>query len=159
MNSKLADMFNLPHQPDEGDSNKSDANAPITPETLSQLEKIDAALPRVIGLDKTDSELDELKEFSVTSYRDLMDLGLQTDPRYSAEIFATAASFMGHAVHTVEAKANKKIKMLELQLKKAQLDHKISSTVQELDAIPTGSGQALDRNELLKLIREGRKDG
>lgn len=158
MTSKLIDVFNLPETPIASEKNSPEESAPITAETLSQLEKIDAALPRVIGLDKTDTELDELKEFSVTSYRDLMDLGLQTDPRYSAEIFSTAASFMGHAIHTVEAKANKKIKMLELQLKKAQLDHKISSTVQELDAIPAGTGKALDRNELLKLIREGRKD-
>lgn len=152
MNSRLRDVFNLPD--DDPETPAAQPVLPATQETLSTLEKIDRALPRVIGLDKTDTELDELKDLSVTSYRDLMDLGLQTDPRYSSEIFATAASFMGHAVNTVEAKANKKIKMLELQLKLAALDHKITSAGQEIDALPAGTGQALDRNELLKMIRD-----
>lgn len=152
MNSRLKDVFNLPD--DDQQKVLDEPVLPATQETLSNLEKIDKALPRVIGLDKSDTELDELKDLSVTSYRDLMDLGLQTDPRYSAEIFATAASFMGHAISTAEAKVSKKLKMLELQLKKAALDHKIASTGQEIDALPSGTGQALDRNELLKMIRD-----
>lgn len=155
MNHKLIDVFNLPLTHEQQEEPEIQPELPPTPETLTNLEKIDRALANVRGLEKTDTELDELKDLAVTSYRDLMDLGLQTDPRYSAEIFSTAASFMGHAVHTVEAKANKKIKMLELQLKKAQLDHKISTTVQELDNLPVGTGHAIDRNELLKMIRNG----
>jgi Zn-finger nucleic acid-binding protein len=42
--------------------------------------------------------------------------------------------------------------MIELQLKKASLDQKVASQNQELDNTPVGSGQALDRNELLKIL-------
>jgi hypothetical protein len=46
----------------------------------------------------------------------------------------------------------KKLKMIELQLKQAQLEEKISKKEKELDATPVGLGQALDRNELLKML-------
>ena len=42
--------------------------------------------------------------------------------------------------------------MLDLQLKKAQLDQKMSSKVEEVESTPLGTGQKLDRNELLKLL-------
>ena len=153
MTKKLIDLFNLPpEQIADLESSAEDSQSvgeddlEATPEMLNTLERIDRAMARVVGIEKTDGELDELKDLAVNSYRDLMDLGMNTDPRFSAEIFSTAASFMGHAVNTVEAKANKKLKMLELQLKKAQLDHKISTTATELDAVPLGTGHSLDRN-------------
>jgi hypothetical protein len=41
--------------------------------------------------------------------------------------------------------------MIELQLKKAQLDQKLQAKTEEIDNTPIGEGKALDRNELLKL--------
>jgi hypothetical protein len=47
--------------------------------------------------------------------------------------------------------------MLDLQLKKAQLDHKISSKTEEIESTPLGEGSLLDRNELLKTILANKK--
>jgi hypothetical protein len=59
---------------------------------------------------------------------------------------------LGHAITAKTAKINKKLKMLDLQLKKAQLDQKVASKVEEVENTPVGQGQVLDRNELLKML-------
>jgi hypothetical protein len=77
---------------------------------------------------------------------------MQVDSRYSSEIFNVAGTMLGHAITAKTAKVNKKLKMLELQLKKAALDQKIAAKNEEVDATPLGEGKLLDRNELLKLL-------
>ena len=153
MTKKLTDLFELPQ--DEIDSlhfpipeNARD----ITTDALSALEKIDNALPQVRGLDASDNELDELAQMAVDSFKDLSDLGMQVDSRFSSEIFNVASNMLGHAITAKTAKLNKKLKMIELQLKKAHLDHKITSKVEEVESTPLGTGHALDRNELLKML-------
>jgi hypothetical protein len=64
---------------------------------------------------------------------------------------------LGHAITAKTAKINKKLKMIDLQLKKAQLDSKLSTKEQEVQNIPLGEGQSLDRNELLKILN-GKKE-
>ena len=109
-------------------------------------------MPQVKGLEASDGEMDELALLATNSYKDLMDLGMQVDSRFASEIFNSASSMLGHAITAKTAKLNKKLKMIDLQLKKAQLDHKMSEKTEELDNTPIGSGQTLDRNELLKML-------
>jgi hypothetical protein len=153
MTKKLQELFKLPD--DEIKSSEAPAlldRELVTAEAYSNLEKIEAALPQVRGLDTVDEELDELAQLAVNSYKDLQDLGMQVDSRYSSEIFNVAGTMLGHAITAKTAKVNKKLKMLELQLKKAALDQKISAKNEEVDATPLGEGKLLDRNELLKLL-------
>ena len=124
----------------------------VTETALSTMEKIDQALPQIKGLETSDDELDELADLATTSYKDLMDLGLQVEARFSSEIFNSAGSMLGHAITAKTAKINKKIKMIELQLKKAALDQKAALKDQEVESIPLGEGKALDRNELLRML-------
>ena len=42
--------------------------------------------------------------------------------------------------------------MIDLQLKKAQLDQKEASRDKEIEATPIGEGRELDRNDLLKML-------
>ena len=124
----------------------------VTETALSTMEKIDQALPQIKGLETSDDELDELANLATTSYKDLMDLGLQVEARFSSEIFNSAGSMLGHAITAKTAKINKKIKMIELQLKKAALDQKAALKDQEVESIPLGEGKELDRNELLRML-------
>lgn len=157
MTQKLVDLFNLA-QPvdindhDAVDSNNDAAQLPHTPETLSTLEKIERALPQVRGLEASDAEMDELAALAVNSYKDLIDLGQQVDSRFSSEILAVAATMLGHAITAKVAKTNKRIKMIELQLKKAALDQRAAEKTEQIDAIPLGEGKAFDRNELLRMM-------
>lgn len=155
MTKKLEELFELPQDEIETLHLPIPDNAEeITSEASDALDKIEAALPQVKGLEASDGELDELAAMATNSYKDLMDLGMQVDSRFASEIFNSASSFLGHAITTKTAKINKKLKMLDLQLKKAQMDHKIASSKgpEEIENTPLGTGQALDRNELLKML-------
>jgi hypothetical protein len=96
--------------------------------------------------------MDGLADLAKESYKDLMDLGMQVDSRYASEIFGVAGTMLGHAITAKTAKINKKLKMIDLQLKKAQLDQKLSSKTEEIENTPLGEGSILDRNELLKAL-------
>jgi hypothetical protein len=87
-----------------------------------------------------------------------MDLGMQVEARFSSEIFNSAGTMLGHAITAKTAKINKKLKMLDLQLKKAALDQKTASKNEEIESIPLGEGQSLDRNELLKTFTRKNND-
>ena len=154
MTRKLEELFDLP--PTEQDVDKSVPSIPENRQLLADIDatidKIDDALPAVRGLEATDQEMDELAGLATGSYKDLMDLGMQVDSRFASEIFGVASNMLGHAITAKTAKLDKKLKMIELQLKKASLDQKVASQNQELDNTPVGSGQALDRNELLKIL-------
>jgi len=151
MSKKLEELFSLPSSPVESEV-VPDVATLVTIDALSNLEKIESALPAVRGLEAADSDMDELADLAKNSYKDLMDLGLQVEARFSAEIFNSAGTFLGHAITAKTAKLNKKLKMIELQLKKAALDQKVSSKVEEIESTPLGDGKTLDRNELLKIL-------
>jgi hypothetical protein len=96
--------------------------------------------------------MDELAEMATSSYKDLMDLGMQVEARFSSEIFNSAGTMLGHAITAKMAKLNAKLKRIDMQLKKAQLDMKLASKSEEIEATQIGEGQSLDRNELLKIL-------
>lgn len=153
MTKKLEELFELPQSEIDSLSVPIPENAEeITTEALSNLEKIENALPQVKGLDAADGEMDEIASMATSSYKDLMDLGMQVDSRFASEIFNSASSMLGHAITAKTAKINKKLKMLDLQLKKAGLDQKTASKTEEIEATPLGEGKSLDRNELLKML-------
>ncbi len=162
MTKQLQEFFDLPSL-----APKEEPVIPIeihdtSEETLTNLEKIENALPRVKGLESSDEEMDELSRLAISSYKDLQELGMQVDSRFSAEIFNSASSFLGHAITAKTAKLQKKLKMVELQLKKAALDQKEAAREQEIENIPAGAAnsstrQVLDRNEMLKLLLEKSK--
>ena len=154
MTKKLEELFELPTQEkeiNESQIEKAEADL-ITEEAYNTIDKIEKALPQVKGLEASDGEMDELAQLATSSYKDLMDLGMQVDSRFASEIFNSASSMLGHAITAKTAKINKKLKMLDLQLKKAQLDQKIANKTEEIEATPLGEGKMLDRNELLKVL-------
>jgi len=160
MTKKLEELFELPT--DEKDVNESQIEKAeadlITQEAYNTIDKIEKALPAVKGLEAADGEMDELAQLATSSYKDLMDLGMQVDSRFASEIFNSAGTMLGHAITAKTAKINKKLKMLDLQLKKAQLDQKIANKSEEIEATPLGEGKMLDRNELLKVLAAKKDD-
>lgn len=152
MTKRLEELFSLPPSELFEEPPAPEVTQVITTDALSNLEKIESALPTVRGLEAADSEMDALADLAKESYKDLMDLGMQVEARFSSEIFNSASTFLGHAITAKTAKLNKKLKMIELQLKKAALDQKIAGKVEEVEATPLGQGQTLDRNELLRVL-------
>lgn len=155
MTKKLEELFELPQDVISSLAKPTPDNAQeITTDALDTLSKIEQALPQVRGLEAADEEMDSLAEMATSSYKDLIDLGMQVDSRYASEIFNVAGTMLGHAITAKTAKLNKKLKMIDLQLKKAQLDQKELSKDKEIEATPLGEGRSLDRNELLKMLAQ-----
>lgn len=157
-NKKLEELFQLPESSDMPELAIDIPEEEFTDDTLSTIEKIENALPQVKKLEATDEEMDELAELAKNSYKDLMDLGMQSDPRHQAEIFSSAGNMLGHAITAKTAKINKKLKTIELQLKKAALDAKLAAKNEEVDNTPLGEGKSFDRNELLKMLNGKNND-
>jgi hypothetical protein len=153
MTRKLEELFDLPPSDKEIDlavpALEENRNTIIA---LDQaIDKIDAALPAVRGLESTDTEMDELAGLATSSYRDLMDLGMQVDSRFASEIFSVASNMLGHAITAKTAKLDKKLKMIDLQMKKMRLDQQQADKDPEA-AAQQGQGHVLSRNELLDRI-------
>jgi multidrug efflux pump subunit AcrA (membrane-fusion protein) len=162
MTQKLEELFNLPPT-DETSVDSAETTIEENREMIEAvdlaIDKIDAALPFVSDLDTSDQELDELSKLAQDKFQDLIDLGMNVEARFSGHILATAGTLLGHAITAKQAKLDKKLKMVDLQLKKARLDMQIKQAEDKqntdgnklLDA-EDGQGVVLDRNELLKQI-------
>ena len=155
MTRKLEDLFDLPSSVEIETENE----IPTIAETRAQLavlddaiDKIDSALPAVRDLDASDGEMDELADLAKDSYKDLMDLGMQVDSRFASEIFNVAGTMLGHAITAKTAKMNKKLKVIDLQLKKMRLDQQTPEEQQ----LATAQGQVLNRNDLLERLLKGK---
>jgi hypothetical protein len=165
MTKKLEELFF--GDDDDDDNQDMSLNTPILPvtndepvsiskDTLDSIEKIEKALPQVRGLESSDAEMDELADLAKEAFNNLLDLGMQVDSRFSAEIFNSASSMLGHSITAKTAKVNKKLRMLDLQLKKAELDRKLQVQAQKAEQtdekLPLGTASSVDRDELIKMI-------
>ena len=165
MTRKLEELFELP--PSE-DAPVNDAGSAPAQDLRSQLQtlddnidKIDQALPGVRGLEANDEEMDGLADLAKSSYNDLMDLGMQVDSRFASEIFSVASNMLGHAITAKTAKLDKKLKMIDLQMKKMRLDQQqqvLDAKAADAgtgEAMQTAQGMVLSRNDLLERILLG----
>ena len=170
MTKKLEDILNLPNVKEEfkkvdkkeKENQAKQANGVSTknldPQTAKNLEKtyaefdkIAASLPQVKGLGElSDLELDKLATEAEESYKNLMDLGMNVDSRYSGRIFEVASTMLRNAIDAKGSKIDKKLKMVELQLKKLKID---KTGKDDLGTIEESDGFVIsDRNELMKKL-------
>ena len=161
MTKKLEALFNLPEQPTEEISVEDakhiiDENQDIINQVNTAIDKIDAALPLVRDLEAGDTELDDLAKMATESYKDLIDLGMNVDARFSGTILQTAGTLLGHAIAAKTAKMDKKLRMINLQLSKQRLDFQMDQAEKKAavanDEPIEGQGIVLDRNALLEKI-------
>jgi len=158
MTKKLEELLNLPESKEviKQEEKKKKKELAEKPQPLlrdiNEFDKISAALPQVKGLgDVSDSEFDALAQRATDAYDDLMDLGMNVEARYSGRVFEVAASMLKNAIDAKAAKIDKKLKMIELQLKKEKLD-KESSDDQSVTI--QGDGVIItDRNSLLEKLK------
>lgn len=167
MNKKLEDTFDLPSmeealeksKADESKSEDKEEKAEVEQETvieevkikkaLSTAEKIDRALPQVKDLESHDSDMDEYSTEAMKSYKELMDLGMNSEARHAGKMFEVAATMLKNAVESKNAKADKKLRMIELQLKKQRVDQ-WDKRDDKQDEVIEGEGYVVgDRNKLL----------
>lgn len=164
MTKKLSELFDLPTDLASTDSAESNEalkaiaeNQDIIARVDDAIDKIDIALPTVRDLEASDNEMDELADLAKSKFEDLMDLGMNMDPRFGGVVFQTAGTLLGHAITAKTAKMDKKLRMVQLQLQKARLDHQMTKDNPE-DRPVDGQGIVLDRNALLEQILQKNKN-
>jgi len=164
MTKKLSELFDLPADLESTESADSSQalktiaeNKDIIARVNDAIDKIDIALPTVRDLEASDQEMDELADLAKTRFEDLMDLGMNMDPRFGGVVFQTAGTLLGHAITAKTAKMDKKLRMVALQLQKARLDHQMTKDSPD-DRPVDGQGIVLDRNALLEQILQKNKN-
>jgi hypothetical protein len=170
MTRKLEEILNLPNvkeafqevdKKEQARANKDstrEVQKNVDPKTAKALQasyeefdKIEKALPQVKGLGElSDLELDKLAVEAEDSYKNLMDLGMNVDSRYSGRIFEVASTMLRNAIDAKSSKIDKKLKMVELQLKKQKLDN--DNQEDGPPAVESEGTIITNRNDLMKKL-------
>lgn len=157
MTKKLEELLNLPESQEiikEDNSSKKQTAIVDQQETMrdiAEFDKIASALPSVKGLgEMADGELNDIADRALQSYEELMDLGMNVESRYSGRVFEVAGSMLKTGLDAKVAKMDKKLKMIELQLKKEKLDKDGTND----GNVVSGEGYIVtDRNSLLEKLK------
>ena len=161
MTKKLEELFNLENTPPEEPKVLEVVERPKHEEVQSldqsyqAMAEITKGLPQIKELnDLNDNELDNLASKAEQAYDELMDLGMNVEVRYAGRIFEVAGTMMKNAIDAKAAKIDKKLKAVDLQLKKLKIDNDSGADPND---VLNGQGYVItDRNELLKKL--GQKD-
>lgn len=156
MTKKLENLFNLesssesPEDTSEDLKDKNHQEIKNLDDSYVAVQEITKDLPLIKELnDLNDTDLDDLASKSEKAYDDLMDLGMNVEVRYAGRIFEVAGTMMKNAIDAKSTKIEKKLKAIDLQLKKYKID---KDTSQDEDTI-SGQGYIItDRNDLLKKL-------
>jgi len=155
MTKKLEELLNIESAEPLVEAKPVDAEPVATidlQDKLEEFDKIASALPRVKGLgDMADGELDALADKAEKAYDDLMDLGMNVEPRYGSRMFEIAAQMMNAAITAKTNKIDKKLKMVDLQLKKLAIDRKNGSG--EGNTVEGEGYIVTDRNSILEKLK------
>lgn len=158
MTRKMEDFFNLPpsNEPEAEEESPSKTREELVTEAsaiytaLNTAERVDMALPTVLGLEAHDNEMDSIASKAVKTFEDLISLGGNVPDLHAGKIYEVAGQMLKTALDAKNAKADKKLKMIELQLKKVraeQIDFELGNGNKKMP-----NGGEFDRNELLKYI-------
>jgi hypothetical protein len=156
MTKKLEELFNLSDKEtikkEITDVNPDHEQVRSIDESIRAVDAITGNLPQIKELeDLNDRELDDLAKKAEEAYDDLMDLGMNVEVRYSGRIFEVASSMIKNAIDAKGMKMEKKLKAIDLQLKKLKIDN---DSGKDPNDIINGQGYVVtDRNELLKKLQ------
>jgi hypothetical protein len=123
--------------------------AEVVTTALTNAEKIDSALPQVEGVVKHDGDMENIAERALDSYEELMSLGMNVQDAHAGRIFETAGKMLQIAMDSKNAKVDKKLRMIDLQIKKMRLD-----AMEGTNSSSNDSGTVMDRNQLLQFLNK-----
>lgn len=156
MTKKLEDFLNLQELEEdptiEDNSESEDYIEYDENRDLALVEKIDRALPSVSGLQSHDVDLDKIAARALTFFEDLSDRGMNMHDAHAGKVFEVASNLLRLVMEAKNSKAEKKLKMIELQLKKAKLDADNLKNKKSDDEDEGKEIHIYDRNVLLRTL-------
>lgn len=162
MTKKLDDFFNISTEEGAEEVLPSRTKEELFQEaqqiysSLTTAEKVDVALPTVVGLDTHDIEMDDIADKAVRTFEDLIALGGNVPDMHAGKIYEVAGQMLKTALEAKNAKTERKLKMIELQLKKVRAEQ--IDLDQGNGARKDSSSGEFDRNELLKYLVSGKTE-
>ena len=119
-------------------------------EAMELATRINTALAEVRGMEEHDGEMDEIAQKALDNFDQLMSLGMNLTDMAAGPVFGSATQMLKVALDARDSKVNRKLKQVDMMIKKANLDHR-------KDTAKGGEAQQVqpnvyDRNELLKML-------
>ena len=93
--------------------------------------------------------MENIAERALDSYEELMSLGMNVQDAHAGRIFETAGKMLQIAMDSKNAKVDKKLRMIDLQIKKMRLD-----AMEGTNSSSNDSGTVMDRNQLLQFLNK-----
>ena len=164
MTRKLEQEFNLPSMEELKELSQQEVvkvgiEEPIKPpaevevtKAITNAEKIDSALPKVDGVEKHDVDMEDIATKAIDSYEELMSLGMNVQDAHAGRIFETAGKMLQIAMDSKNAKVDKKLRMIDLQIRKLRID-----AMEGTNSGDSDGWQVMDRNQLLQFLNKGDK--
>lgn len=156
---KLEEFFDLAAEFDDDGIDDTIDDAELTKENVSTAlqpihdaialrDKIDHALETVSNFKEHDAEMDDIAAQAIESYTQLMQTGMNMTDMAAGNVFGNAAQMLRIAKDAKDSKVDRKLKQLDMMLKKVRLDQADA----KLNGERPADGGIMDRNELLAAI-------
>jgi hypothetical protein len=171
MTSKIEDELNLPrlkdalqklneqdedaepHMEQEQGADIEDPNAAESyQQAMQKTKKLENDLIDYESIERHDKEMDEVSDEAMSSYKDLMDLGMNIEAKHSVQMLKIA-------LDARNSKSEKKLRLMRLQLEQARLQRDLN---RDNDENPADGGEGedaitTDRNSLLNMLEQMQK--
>ena len=168
MTKALEDELNLPRLEDAlralAEEKGEEAPAQANPQVESMANALASVSPQAIaratdgaGVQEHQTEADEIYEQAMRSYKDLMDLGFNVEPKHAgANAFTPALKALEIALKASQSKATKKMERIRLIMEQEKHQKEMGEGVEDGEIIDNGgSSITANRNDLMEKIRKG----
>lgn len=144
---KLEEILDLPNMEN---LEPIEPNSEEIAEALQNAKNLEKEFEKLDHYDQHDNEMDQLADMAIQAHQDLQQLGMNVEVRHAGEIFTSSSQMLKIAVDAKNLKVEKKLKLLKLQLEKMRMDRSTDNG----QPVIAGTAIALDRNEILKQLRQ-----
>ena len=138
------------------DTEMLDAKLKISAENIPMDDRIDTALPIITDILAHDREMDDIAQRALSSYEEVCAAADNTPAMYAGKLYEVGSTFLRTALDAKEAKLQKKLRIIELQIKKLRVDKIKDESGSEDNS--TKNQKEFDRNDLLKFLNDGDKN-
>ena len=101
--------------------------------------------------------MDDIHSKALKSFEEIFQLGMNVEVHAGAKLMETANQLLKTAKEAKDSKVDRKLRMINLQLQKAKLDHQKIGIGKNDEELTTEGSLNIDRNELLKKIVDAQK--
>ena len=150
--TQLEDTFDLPSLEDLSQEHTSQDME----EVKQQAQELAQSYQQRDHLEMHEQEMDEISQLAIDYGKSLHDFGMSVEVRHAGEIFSAATGMLKLAFDARQAKLDKKLKLMKLEMDKIKMDRSAKTEDEPED---TGNVRVLDRNELLAQLKELSQSG